>query len=103
VPENEHQAWHSQPIFDSEKSARLADKYLNQAISAEEAGFDAFILNEDHDTPSPSAYGASKGPRVCAPAFRAARHARQLETERRPFLRFSQPVEMMRDSCKIEL
>lgn len=56
VPEDEvikHGGFFGLPnkFFDAEKGAQLFDEYLNEAAFAEEAGFDAIMLNEHHGTP----------------------------------------------------
>jgi len=56
VPEDEvikHGGFFGLPnkFFDAEKGAQLLDEYLNEAVLAEEAGFDAIMLNEHHGTP----------------------------------------------------
>src|SRR5579884_1362035 len=56
VPEDEvikHGGFFGLPnkFFDPEKGAQLFDEYLNEAVLAEEAGFDAIMLNEHHGTP----------------------------------------------------
>jgi hypothetical protein len=56
VPEDEvikHGAFFGLPnrFFDRDKAAQLYDEYLNEAVYAEEMGFDAVMLNEHHGTP----------------------------------------------------
>ena len=56
VPEDEvikHGGFFGLPnkFFEAEKAAQLYDEYLNEAVFAEEAGFDAIMLNEHHGTP----------------------------------------------------
>jgi alkanesulfonate monooxygenase SsuD/methylene tetrahydromethanopterin reductase-like flavin-dependent oxidoreductase (luciferase family) len=56
VPEDEvikHGGFFGLPnkFFDAEKGAQLYDEYLDEALFAEEAGFDAIMLNEHHGTP----------------------------------------------------
>jgi len=56
VPEDEvirHGAFFglSNKFFDHEKGAQLYNEYLDEAVYAEEVGFDAIMLNEHHGTP----------------------------------------------------
>ena len=56
VPEDEvikHGAFFGLPnkFFDREKGAQLYQEYLDEAVYAEEVGFDAVMLNEHHGTP----------------------------------------------------
>ncbi len=56
VPEDEvikHGAFFGLPnkFFDREKGAQLYQEYLDEAVYAEEMGFDAVMLNEHHGTP----------------------------------------------------
>ncbi len=56
VPEDEvikHGAFFglSNKFFDREKGAQLYQEYLDEAVYAEEMGFDAVMLNEHHGTP----------------------------------------------------
>jgi len=56
VPEDEvikHGAFFGLPnkFFDHEKGAQLYQEYLDEAVYAEEMGFDAVMLNEHHGTP----------------------------------------------------
>ena len=56
VPEDElikHQAYFGLPnkFFDHEKGSQLYHEYLDEAVYAEEVGFDAIMLNEHHGTP----------------------------------------------------
>ncbi len=38
-------------FFDREAGARLYNEYLDEAVFAEEMGYDAVMLNEHHGTP----------------------------------------------------
>jgi alkanesulfonate monooxygenase SsuD/methylene tetrahydromethanopterin reductase-like flavin-dependent oxidoreductase (luciferase family) len=56
VPEDEvikHGAFFGLPnkFFDREKGAQLYNEYIDEAVYAEEMGFDAIMLNEHHGTP----------------------------------------------------
>ncbi|MGA2410703.1 MAG: LLM class flavin-dependent oxidoreductase [Candidatus Binataceae bacterium] len=56
VPEDEvikHGAFFGLPnkFFDREKGSQLYNEYLDEAVYAEEVGFDAIMLNEHHGTP----------------------------------------------------